>query len=56
MRIHLGVACATIAMLATLMGCGSYSSPDDDDTGAAPTPPDTTGDNPSPPPPDYLVR
>jgi hypothetical protein len=53
MRIHLGVACATIAILAGLMGCGSYSAPDDSEN--PPTAPDGTGDS-TPPPPDYLVR
>jgi hypothetical protein len=54
MRIHLGVACATIAMLASLMGCGSYSSPSNSDNDPTPPSPDSTGDNtPTPPPPGY---
>jgi hypothetical protein len=52
MRIHLGVACVTIAMLASLMGCGSYSSPSNSDNN--PAPPDSTGDTTSTPPPGYL--
>jgi hypothetical protein len=55
MRIHLGAACATIAILAGMMGCGSYSAPDD--SGNPPTAPDSTGDStPAPPPPGYLQR
>jgi hypothetical protein len=55
MRIPLGVACAMIALLAGLTGCGSYSAPDDSTN--PPMAPDSTGDNPpAPPPPDYLQR
>lgn len=54
MRIHLAAACATISVLA-IMGCGSYSAPEDG--GDAPTAPDSTPDStPAPPPPGYLVR
>jgi hypothetical protein len=53
MRTHLGVACATIALLAGMLGCGDYSSPDDSEN--APTAPDSAGDS-TPPPPDYLRR
>jgi hypothetical protein len=53
MRIHPGVACATIAILVGMMGCGSYSAPDDSED--RPAAPDSTGDStPAPPPPDYL--
>jgi hypothetical protein len=53
MRIHLGIACAAFATLASLMGCGSYSGPSNSDN--SPTPPDSTGDaTPTPPPPGYL--
>ena len=49
---HLRVTCATIVIL-TMMGCGSYSAPDD----SSPTAPDSAGDSTSaPPPPGYLVR
>jgi hypothetical protein len=49
MRIHLGVACVTIALLAGMMGCGSYSAPEN-----PPSAPDSTGD--STPPTPYLQR
>jgi hypothetical protein len=53
MRKHLGNACATIAMLVGMMGCGSYSAPDD--SGNSPMAPDSTTDStPAPPPPGYL--
>lgn len=53
MRIPLTVACATIAIVAGMMGCGSYSAPDD--SGNPPMAPDSTGDDtPEPAPPDYL--
>ena len=52
---RLGLACATIAILAAMTGCGSYSAPNDSEN--APTAPDSAGDDtPAPPPPDYLVR
>jgi hypothetical protein len=55
MRIHLGVACATIAILVGMTGCGSYSAPDDSEN--PPMAPDSTGDStPAPPPPGYLQR
>jgi hypothetical protein len=55
MRIHLSAACAAIAILAGMTGCGSYSGPDD--SGNPPAAPDSTGDSaPAPPPPDYLQR
>jgi hypothetical protein len=51
MRIHLGM-CATLVTLTSAMGCGSYSSPSNDNSPAAP---DSTGDTtPNPPPPGYL--
>jgi hypothetical protein len=40
MRIHSGIAYAAIVLLAGLMGCGSYSSPDN-----PPSAPDSTGDS-----------
>jgi hypothetical protein len=53
MRIHLGLASAAIVTLASLMGCGSYSSPSNSDNN--PTAPDSTGDSmPNSPPPGYL--
>jgi hypothetical protein len=53
MRIHMGVACATIAILAGIVGCGSYSGPSNSDND--PTPPaDSTGSNTPTPPPGYL--
>jgi hypothetical protein len=57
MRISLGVACATMAMVAAATGCGSYSSPND--SGDSPNSPsaDSTGDTTSMPPPSpYLQR
>jgi hypothetical protein len=54
MRIRLGVACATMAILAGMMGCGSYSAPNN--SGDPPAAPDSTGDStPAPRPPDYLL-
>jgi hypothetical protein len=51
---HLGVAYAAIVIL-TMMGCGSYSAPDDSDN--PPTVPDSAGDTTStPPPPGYLAK
>jgi hypothetical protein len=50
---RLRVAWATIAVLAGMTGCGSYSSPDDSEN--SPSAPDTTGDS-TPPPPGYLLK
>lgn len=47
---RLRVTWAMIAVLAGMMGCGSYSSPNN-----APTAPDSTGDS-TPPPPGYLLK
>jgi hypothetical protein len=53
MRSHLRVAGTTLAILAGIMGCGSYSAPDD--SANPPMAPDSTGDStPAPPPPGYL--
>ncbi len=52
MRIHLGIVCATIAIVAAATGCGSYSSPNE--SGNPPSA-DSTRDTTSPPSP-YLQR
>jgi len=52
MRIHLGVMCATIALVVAAMGCGSYSSPNEG--GNSPSA-DSTRDTTSSPSP-YLQR
>ena len=52
MRIHLGVLCATIAILAATTGCGSYSSPSE--PRSAPGADSTRDTTPSPSP--YLQR
>src|SRR5215207_3938060 len=52
MRIHLGVMCATIAIVAAATGCGSYSSPNEG--GSSPSA-DSTRDSTSSPSP-YLQR
>lgn len=54
MLIHLRVACATIAVLAVVAGCGSYSAPND--SGNTPAAPDSTGDSTPAPPPPYLLK
>ena len=55
MRVHLGAACATIAVMVGMMGCGSYSAPND--SGNPQTGPDSTRDStPAPPPPGYLLN
>ena len=52
MRIHPGVVCAMIAIVAGTTGCGSYSSPNE--SGNSPGA-DSTRDTTSPPSP-YLHR
>jgi hypothetical protein len=52
MRIHLGIVCATIAIVAAATGCGSYSSPNE--SGGSPSA-DSTRDTTSSPSP-YLRR
>ena len=49
MRVHLGIMCATIMIVAAATGCGSYSSPNDGNSPSADSTRDTT---PSP----YLQR
>jgi hypothetical protein len=52
MRIHLSVMCATIAIVAAVTGCGSYSSPNE--SGNPPSADSTRDTTPSPSP--YLRR
>jgi hypothetical protein len=52
MRIHLGVVCATVAIVAAATGCGSYSSPNEPSNSPSA---DSTRDTTSPPSP-YLQR
>lgn len=52
MRLHLGIVCATIVIVAAATGCGSYSSPNEG--GNSPSRDSTRDTTPSPSP--YLRR